>query len=183
VPPPGLQPDPEVARIADRLGRFIVLHIGPGRAEKDWLASEWIAVGRRLTADGFQLAYTGAPSEAAHGAAVRDALGGEDLVGKVGLRGFATLLSRASGLVTIDTVTGHLAACFQTPTVVVAPGTAPINLWHPNQHYARMTTHPVACAPCHRTLGCAEMTCLRSVKADRVYGTLREMMAAKAAAA
>jgi ADP-heptose:LPS heptosyltransferase len=160
ITPPGFQPDPEVVRIRDRVGDFIVLHIGPGRPEKDWLASEWIEVGRRLTA-----------------------LGGEDLVGKIGLRGFATLLSRASGLVTIDTVTGHLAACFQTPTVVVAPGTAPTNLWHPNQHYARMATHPVPCAPCHRTLGCPEMTCLRSVKADLVYGALREMMAAKAAAA
>ena len=183
VPPPGLAPDPEVMRIADRLGNFIVFHIGPGRPEKDWLAAEWIEVGRRLTAEGFRLAFTGAGSEAAHGAAVREALGGEDLAGKIGLRGFATILSRAKGLVTIDTVTGHLAACFQTPTVVVAPGTAPINLWHPNQPYARMTTHPVPCAPCHRTHGCAEMTCLRSVKADRVYTTLREMMAAKAAAA
>jgi ADP-heptose:LPS heptosyltransferase len=183
ITPPGFQPDPEVVRIRDRVGDFIVLHIGPGRPEKDWLASEWIEVGRRLTADGYRLAYTGAASEAAHGAAVRAALGGEDLVGKIGLRGFATLLSRASGLVTIDTVTGHLAACFQTPTVVVAPGTAPTNLWHPNQHYARMATHPVPCAPCHRTLGCPEMTCLRSVKADLVYGALREMMAAKAAAA
>jgi ADP-heptose:LPS heptosyltransferase len=183
VAPPGLQPDAEVMRIADRLGKFVVLHIGPGRPEKDWLAPEWIDVGRRLAADGYQLAYTGAASESAHGAGVRAALGGEDLVGKIGLRGFATLLSRASGLVTIDTVTGHLAACFETPTVVVAPGTAPINLWHPNQPYARMTTHPVACAPCHRTLGCAEMTCLRSVKADRVYRTLREMMSAKVATA
>ena len=183
VPPPGLQRDPAVERIADSLGDFIVFHIGPGRPEKDWLATEWIEVGRRLIADGFRLAYTGAASEAAHGAQVRSALGGEDLVGKIGLRGFATLLGRARGLVTIDTVTGHLAACFQTPTVVVAPGTAPTNLWHPNQRYARMLTHPVPCAPCHRTLGCPEMTCLRSVKADGVYSMLREMMSAKAAAA
>ncbi|MBX9589764.1 MAG: glycosyltransferase family 9 protein [Hyphomonadaceae bacterium] len=178
---PGFQPDPEVERLADTLGACVVLHIGPGATHKDWPAAQWIALGHRLRADGFHLVFTGAAGESAHGEGVRQSLGGTNLLGRLSLRGFATLLRRARGLATIDTVAAHLAACFEVPTVIVQPGITPPNLWRPNQPYVAPVTHSVPCAPCHLTHGCAAMTCIRSVPAEALYAALVEVMSAKAA--
>jgi ADP-heptose:LPS heptosyltransferase len=177
--PPGFQADPEAVRAAANSGRFIIFHLGPGRPEKNWPFAAWIKLGRRLTADGFRIVFTGSASEGSHGAEVRATLGGEDLVGRFGLRGFATLLSRCEGLVTIDTLAAHLAACFQTPTVVVSPGIVPRNLWHPDQNYALVATHSIGCAPCNRTKGCGAMTCIRAIPAERVYLMLHKVISAK----
>jgi ADP-heptose:LPS heptosyltransferase len=179
VVPPGFEIDREAVRAAGDLGKFIIFHLGPGQPQKDWPTAAWIELGRRLTVDGFRIVFTGSASEAAHGAEVRARLGGEDLVGRLGLRGFATLLSRCEGLVTIDTLTAHLAACFETPTVVVGPGITPRGLWHPNQSYAAVATHSTGCAPCNRTKGCEAMTCIRAIQADRVYFMLHEVISAK----
>jgi len=178
---PGFRPDPDAEQMASAWGDYMVLHIGPGHPHRDWPADRWIALGQRLIADGFRLVFTGAANEAAHGAPVRAALGGEDLLGRLSLRQFATILSRARGLVAIDTVAGHLAACFQTPTAVVFAGVVPPQLWRPSQPFARIVTHGVPCAPCHRTLGCAVMTCLRSVQAETVHRAIHDAIRAKAA--
>ena len=177
APPQGFQRDPQADAMADDFGKFIVFHVGPGLPHRDWPAEQWIALGRRLQADGYRLVFTGASAEAKHVGVVREALGGDDLLGKFGLRGFATVLSRAQGLVAIDTMAGHLAAWFQTPTAVVFAGAVPPLLWRPQQPFARTVTLPVGCAPCNRSRGCEAMTCLRGVRADTVYETLRAMMA------
>lgn len=180
---PGFRADPEAERFARDLGRYIVFHVGPGLPHRDWPAANWISLGRRLQAEGFRLAFTGAASERGHVGPIQSVLGGEDLVGRLGLTGFATVLDRAQGLVSIDTMAGHLAALFQTPNAVVFPGVIPAKLWGPNQPFARTVTEPVACSPCHRTMGCEAMTCLRGVPPDTVHAALRNAMAAKARAA
>lgn len=180
---PGFRADPEAERLASQLGRYIVFHVGPGLPHRDWPAANWISLGRRLQAEGFRLAFTGAGGERGHVGPIQAALGGEDLLGRFGLTGFATVLDRAQGLVSIDTMAGHLAALFQTPNAVVFPGVIPASLWGPNQPFARTVTEPVACSPCHRTMGCAAMTCLRGVSPDAVHAALRNAIAAKARAA
>jgi ADP-heptose:LPS heptosyltransferase len=181
-PLPGFRPDPAAERLAGELGDFVVFHVGPGLPHRDWPAVQWIALGRHLRADGLRLAFTGAASERAQVGPIQEALGGEDLLGRLDLRGFATLLARARGLVSIDTMAGHLAALFRTPNAVVFPGVVPPGLWAPNQPFARAVTEAVACAPCNRTFGCEAMTCLRRVSPEAVHAALRQAMAAKAAA-
>lgn len=176
----GFRPDPEAVRLANDLADYVVLHIGRGERHRDWPGPAWIELGRRLIADGLRLVYTGEPSEAVHSESVRAALGGMNLIGRLSLPGFATILSRARGLVSIDTVAGHLAACFQVPTAIIQNGVAPPNLWRPNQPFVRLVTFPVPCAPCNRTRGCESMRCLRSTSGDAVHAALREAMAAKA---
>ena len=121
----GFKPDAEATRLANDLANYVVLHIGRGERHTDWPAPAWIELGRRLIADDLRLVYTGESSEAAHCESVRTALGGENLMGRLSLRGFATILSRARGLISINTVAGHLAACFRVPTAIVQNGTAP----------------------------------------------------------
>ena len=184
VPPgiPGFRPDPDASRLADDLPNYVVLHIGRGERHRDWPALGWIELGRRLIADGLHLVYTGESSEAAHSESVRAALRGANLIGRLSLRGFATIISRARGLISIDTVAGHLAACFQVPTAIIQNGIAPLTLWRPNQQFVRLVVFPVPCAPCNRTRGCTSMDCIRSTSAETVYAALCEAMVAKAEA-
>ena len=114
------------ARLADDLANYVVLHIGRGERHRDWPALAWIELGRRLIGDGLHLVYTGESSEAPHSESVRAALRGENLIGRLSLRGFATIISRARGLISIDTVAGHLAACFRVPTAIIQNGVAPL---------------------------------------------------------
>ncbi len=178
---PGFRTDEKVRARVVALGRFVVLHVGPGAAHKDWVASHWLALARRLEQAGFRLAYTGGQGDVEHGAAIRSAAPGEDFVGKLDFSGFATVLREAAGVVTIDTVTGHLAACFETPTAVIYPGIAPPSFWRPAQPFVRLVTEWTPCAPCQRTRGCAEMTCLRSVQSETVFAALSRAMEEKAA--
>lgn len=173
--------DAEADRLARGLGEFVVLHIGPGSRHKDWPSEQWIELGRLLLSRGLRLVFTGAPSEAAHGAPVRAALGGEDLLGKLSLPGLSTLLRHARALVAIDTMIGHLAAPFQVPTAVVYPGITPPNFWRPSHPFARPVTHAVGCAPCNRTDGCDAMMCVRALQAHTVFVALDDLMRAKAA--
>ncbi|MET0181516.1 MAG: glycosyltransferase family 9 protein [Caulobacterales bacterium] len=178
---PGFRPDFKIAGELAEVGPYVVFHIGPGASHKDWPADAWIALGRSVRKAGYELVFTGGPSERDHGARVRQALGGKDLVGAAGLAGFATALRDAAGLVTIDTVAGHLAACFETPTVVVYPGIAPPSFWKPAQRFVRLATYPTLCAPCHLTRGCEAMTCIRDLTADDAMATLASVIAEKQA--
>lgn len=176
----GFAVDPDAERLALGFGKFVVLHIGPGSSHKDWPAGQWIELGRILLTRGYQLVFTGAQGEKEHGLPIRKALGGEDLLGKLTLRGLATLLGRAQGLVAIDTMVGHLAAPLQIPTVIIYPGITPPNFWRPAQPFVRPVTAQVGCAPCNRTSGCAAMACIRFLQPEAVIGALTEMMEAKA---
>lgn len=167
---------------AKGLGDFVVLHVGPGNRHKDWPIEQWNSLGRMLIADGYRLVFTGAASDARHVGKLCAGLDGEDLLGKLSLRGLGTLLAGARGLVAIDTMVGHLAAPLHVPTVIVAPGITPPGLWRPSQPFVRSMTEVVPCAPCNRTLGCDAMPCVRGVKAERVHAALAELIGARSAA-
>jgi len=166
---PCFQPEPAAEQLAADLVNYVVLHVGPGNRHKDWPSAKWTGPGQRLSTNGFRLVFAGAPSEAAGATEVRTALGGEDLVGRLDLR----------GLVSIDTMAGHLAACFQTPTAVVCSSAVPSHLWRPTQPFVRTVTHQVPRAPCNRRQGCPAMTCLHTVESEMVYRALRDVMQAK----
>jgi ADP-heptose:LPS heptosyltransferase len=102
-----------------------------------------------------------------------------NLSGRLSWGQFVATVANAAGIVTIDSVTGHVAACFDVPTVVLAAGRQRISLWRPNNASAIMLTRQVGCAPCHRTRGCAAMACVRLIEVDDVLSSLEELMKAR----
>lgn len=178
---PGFTPDPKAAAIARELRRFVILHVGRSDPHKIWPRNAWEALGKRLKAAGYEVALTGVADEREATAPLAQAIGGRDLAGAVNLRGFATLIAAADGLVCVDTSAGHFAACFQTPSAVLTPGIHAPALWSPQQPYARRLSAAVACAPCNRTVGCAALACLQLVTPDAVYDALMDAIRAKAA--
>jgi ADP-heptose:LPS heptosyltransferase len=89
---------------------------------------------------------------------------------------FVATVAGATAVVTVDSVAGHVAACFGVPTVVLAAGRQRISLWHPNDSKAIMLTHPVGCAPCNRSSGCEAMACVRLISVEDVLLSLQKVM-------
>jgi ADP-heptose:LPS heptosyltransferase len=99
-----------------------------------------------------------------------------DLTGRLSWVQFVTIVASATAVVTIDSVTGHIAACFDVPAVVLTTGRTRLNLWRPNNSSAVALSHPVGCAPCFRTRGCAAMACVKLIDVDDVLSSLEQVM-------
>jgi len=176
---PGFRESQAALEEARALGRYIVVHVGAGDPRRDWPAAHWIALCRSLTEAGYKLAFTGLPAESAQIEPVRAETGGVSFAGKLDFVGFATLIKEAAGLVCVDTGAGHIAACFETPSAILFNGIQPGERWRPQQRFARRASVETACAPCHRTQGCAAMACLRHVTAQEVFAALQDAISAK----
>ena len=136
-------------------GRPLVgLHVGAGRAVKEWPASRLAEVGRWAVRErGAVIVLTGSPFDRAAADDVRRALPGDaaviDTVGHADLTVLAAVLSRLSLLVTPDTGPMHLAAAVGTPLVALFGPSSP-ERWGPLSVQARIVRVELPCSPCNR---------------------------------
>lgn len=175
--PLAFSPDPEASQVADQAGRYAVLHLGRGDHSQAWDLAGWRAVAAGLKSNGYRIVFTGAAAEAEYGRSLRQEIADFDLVGRGGLAYFATILQRAGVLVSVDTVAPHLAALFETPTVIVPPQKQALHLWRPPGRRVQQVTTPVACSPCFRKNGCAEMACVRHTPPAAVLAAVQQVTA------
>ena len=155
---------------------YIVIHMGP-QDLKGWVPEKWISLAAALKGQGYELIATGGGGrerEVARDLAERIPV--RDLTGRLSWAQFVTIVANAAAIVTINSVTGHIAACFDVPAVILTTGRTRLNLWQPNGSRAVALTHPVGCAPCHRTRGCAAMACVRLIEVDDVLSSLQQLM-------
>ena len=155
---------------------YIVIHMGP-QDTRGWVPERWLSIAAALKDQGYDIVATGGPGKESEVArALRDKISFRDLTGRLSWGQFVATLANATAIVSVDSVTGHVAACFGVPTVILAAGRQRINLWRPNNSDAVMLTHPVACAPCHRTNGCAAMACVRRIESSDVLSSLQRII-------
>ena len=140
---------------------------------RGWVFEKWISLAAALKSQGYLLVATGGPGsemEAARLLGKRIPL--ENLTGRLSWEQFVATVANAAAIVTIDSVAGHIAACFGVPSVVLTAGRQRLSLWRPNSSNAIALTHAVGCAPCHRTKGCAAMACVRQIEVEDVLSSL-----------
>jgi ADP-heptose:LPS heptosyltransferase/glycosyltransferase involved in cell wall biosynthesis len=155
---------------------YIVIHMGP-QDLKGWIPEKWISLATALKGQGYELVATGGGSremEVARGLAERIPV--RDVTGRLSWAEFVSTVANAAAVVTVDSVTGHIAACFDVPAVVLTTGRTRLNLWRPNNPSAVALTHSVGCAPCFRTRGCAAMACVKLVDVDDVLSSLQQVL-------
>jgi ADP-heptose:LPS heptosyltransferase/glycosyltransferase involved in cell wall biosynthesis len=155
---------------------YVVIHMGL-QDFKGWPAEKWILLAKRLVNEGYDLVVTGAAGREAEVA--RDLARGvpvHDLSGQLSWAQFVSVVARAAAVVTIDSVTGHLAACFNTPVAVITTGRTRLSLWRPNSSTSEMLMQAVSCAPCNRTRGCEAMACVRQIAVEDVITSLEKLM-------
>ncbi len=159
--------------------RFLVMHVGSGDL-RAWAFERWIALGHALARRGWSVVLTGANGmEAENARILADQLPVQNLAGMLSWTEFVTIVSKAAAVISVDTVTGHLAACFNVPAIVLTTGRTRPLLWRPNRSNVKALIHPTGCAPCHRTKGCTAMACVRMIKVEEVLASLDELLPAE----
>lgn len=155
---------------------YIVIHMGPQNF-RAWVPEKWSSLATILKGNGYELVVTGGPGDEAEAARVlSENVPVKDLTGRISWNQFVATVANAIAIVTIDSVAGHVAACFGVPSVTLIAGRQRLNLWRPNSPNAFALTHPVGCAPCHRTKGCAVMACVRQIEVADVLAALQPIM-------
>jgi ADP-heptose:LPS heptosyltransferase/glycosyltransferase involved in cell wall biosynthesis len=168
------------APLEDLLGTvkrpYLVLHMGPSNI-RGWVPEKWLGLAAALKDQGYDLVVTGGGGEETEAARIlSEKIKVSNLTGQLSWKQFVATIANATAVVTIDSVAGHLAACFGVPTVALTAGRQRISLWRPNNSTAMALTHSVSCAPCHRTKGCAAMACVRQIEIQDVLSSLKRVM-------
>ena len=160
-----------VPSTSDRLipnRKYVLMHIGIGDY-RSWPLENWLQLGRALKERGRELVFTGGKGpEAEIAGEVADKLGAWCVAGKLSWDEFVTTVAHAAEVISVDTVTGHLAACFSIPSIILLSGRWGRKFFRPNNVNTITLTHPVGCAPCYRSTGCAIMACVRYISTEEV---------------
>ena len=173
---PGFEPAPLGDQLDTAERPYVVLHMGAPNI-RAWVPEKWFLLAAALNNQGYDLVATGGSGKEMDTARIlSEKIRVKDLTGRLSWRQFVATLANASAVVTIDSVAGHIAACFSVPTVVLTAGRQRISLWRPDSSYAFALTHPVGCAPCNRTRGCAAMACVRHIQVEDVLSSLQKVM-------
>lgn len=140
LPPPGWSPAQPLPP------RYLVAHVGSSLRRKEWPATHWVNLLQRLRQNGFPpIVLTAGPAaqERQLAAAVAAAVPGTlDGGGRLDLRQFMHVLSRAAGVIAIDGAASHLAAAFGVPCLTLFGPTRAVD-WHEEQPHARAVCAPL----------------------------------------
>lgn len=177
---------PETARIAARQilgthgvpGDYVVVHMGSGAELKEWPVTAWRRVAERLLEGGMAVVFTGAGArQRAMADSVRRGLQrAVNLCDGLDWPQFRAVIAGARAVLSVDTVAMHVAAAEGTPTVSLVTGIDAASRWQPLSDRSVTLTHPVPCAPCYRSRGCAEMTCVREISPETVLNAVADVL-------
>lgn len=151
-------------------GRYIVIHPGAGSPTRHWGLERWRALIAHLIADAgnYRLVLTGAGSDdVAIATDLAQFSGTINMAGRASWEEFVRIVADAALVICPDTATGHVAALFEVPTIVIFTGTNSAVKWGPYNDRAQILTRPVLCAPCN-TRGCSAMACFLGVTPNDV---------------
>jgi ADP-heptose:LPS heptosyltransferase len=165
---PGFVPSPVADNQLSPGRRYVLMHMGVGDY-RSWPLSNWLALGRALKERGKDIVFTGAKgAEAAMASQVAAELGAQCVAGMLSWNEFVTSVANAAVVISVDTVTGHLAACFGVSTITLLSGRWGQKFFRPNSENAVTLTHPVGCSPCYRSAGCEAMACVKYISTEEV---------------
>jgi heptosyltransferase I len=168
---------------------LVGLHIGAGRAVKEWPPERMAEAGAWAVRErGAALVLTGSAADRAAADQVRRALPPSatvvDTVGGADLVALAAVISRLSLLITPDTGPMHVAAAVGTPLVALFGPSSP-DRWGPLTQDARIVRVDLPCSPCNRIRNpparCQGHTpdCMTGILAGRVIEAAGDLLPAR----
>ena len=168
---------------------LIGLHVGAGRAVKEWPALRMAEVGAWASRErDAVIVLTGSSADRAAADVVRralpDGVAVVDTVGGAGLLSLAAVLSRLSLFITPDTGPMHLAAAVGTPMVALFGPSSP-ERWGPLSRHARVVRVDLPCSPCNRVRNpparCQGHTpdCMDGIRTSRVIEAAAGLLPAR----
>lgn len=128
-------------------GKYICLHPGARDPRRRWAPEQFARVADALADKGYTIVITGSGEEKEVTAKVASLMDhhGIDLVnqaGHIGIGELAVLISHAAALLCNDTGVSHIAAAFETPSVVVFSSYSDPARWAPLNHELHVAITP-----------------------------------------
>jgi ADP-heptose:LPS heptosyltransferase len=175
----------DVARVAWKSTRtkhgvgeqYIVCHVGIGSPRRRWADREWrdlVAACADLNLPVLLMGQGEIDEQLCRRLAAEHAHA-VDLAGTLAWPVMSVALSAARAVIGLDSMSSHVAAAWQVPTLCITTGlTDPI--WRPFGSKTRVALTPTPCAPCYLPDGCPGMECIRMTRAGTVYTELKEML-------
>jgi ADP-heptose:LPS heptosyltransferase len=152
------------------MGRLLIaLHPGAKDAFKQWPASHFIELGRRLHATlNATILVTGTPGEQPLVDAIASQIPQAQSITHLPLRAFAALLQKVDLMISNDTGAMHVAFAMRTPTVALFTPTNPVHCGPFAAKHVLTIAKAPTCTPCLRKK-CASPFCLLQIGVDEVY--------------
>ncbi|MBM3199194.1 MAG: glycosyltransferase family 9 protein, partial [Chlamydiae bacterium] len=119
----------------------IVIHIGTSDPRKEWSLVNWKKLILSLRQLPYPLLFTGRGKREQDHLAQLPILPGESLLDRQDFRSFSHTIKEAKLLISVDSVSVHLAARWQTPFVALYLYNETLDLWVPKVEYGRSLTH------------------------------------------
>ena len=176
-------PDPDFVERLTALGLNLaapiaVLHAGASKHYKKWPEQQFVALGRSLLQQGYQLVLIGAGDIDANAnqRITRDLAGDSqgcvDLCNKVSLAELASLLTRVDIMVGNDSGPSHLASALGVRGAVIF-GPTDVAIWAPLGVQTTALQHKQVCAAdCSRHHCLKQYACLHSITPQQVLAAL-----------
>lgn len=188
----GISLDRLPAFTAVKISPYVVFLHGTTWATKHWPENYWVELGQRLSQQGFHIKLLwGNSLEEQRAERIARQVQTATVLPKLSLEEAASILARASGIVSVDTGLGHLAAALNIPTVSLYGPSDPVltGTYGLNQIHLK-TDFP--CSPCFsknciypgkKTEFChpeknegVDPPCYRSVSPQKVYQSLMTLV-------
>jgi ADP-heptose:LPS heptosyltransferase len=154
-------------------GKVAILQPGAAYASKRWPPERFIALGKKLAADGYYIVITGAPAERAGAAVIAENIGVRCLstAGELTFRETIVLCAFCAFVVCGDTALMHAAAALGKRVCALFGPTSPVETG-PYGAGHHVCAGNCAMRPCFRT-DCGTLACMRSISPETVYECIR----------
>ncbi len=153
---------------------YLVVHMGTGHALKEWPEEKWRELAVALDKRGEKIVFTGRGRHEKERIqrVMKGLTGAVDCSDQLDWEGFVLTIKCAKALISVDSVSGHIASAFDIPTVTLLSGINPPLFWKPPGSQTLMRALP--CAPCLSSKGCSSMSCIREISVDEVLQTIHK---------
>lgn len=181
------------------LGPYVVCQCNSRYQDKNWSIEKWIELTSRLITSGYNICFTGGPSDIAYLRQITERLPKEKTFIAAGQASFgqtARIIQNAVAYIGVDTATSHVAAATGIPCICLY-GPTEVDIWGPapkngqsspySKHLGIQTVGNVTivrrddadtpCSGCTRHL-CAHHNppqlsrCMQSISVDKVWNAL-----------
>ncbi|HSX10828.1 MAG TPA: glycosyltransferase family 9 protein, partial [Chlamydiales bacterium] len=157
--------------------KHIVVHMGSSSKLKEWEPKKWVQLIQRIEESDSEVILTGkGEREQAICDEVASQTNATNLCNRLDWTHFVSTIQEARLLISVDSVSVHIAAGSKTPTLVIFSGINPPQLWLPPYPLCKSIMSPVSCSPCYKKQGCSSMSCIRGVGVAGVYQCAKNIM-------
>jgi len=137
--------------------KIAIVHPGSGNIMKTLFIDQWKKIVSILESKKYQVILTGSLSEIVFTSSI-SSQNSINLTGLLNIHELALIYKKASLIITVDSLSSHLAGWSETKAIVYFSGLVDKNQWEPLGKNIKNLYIPVECAPCES--GCKERKCM-----------------------